>query len=54
MFKVDGQCVLNRPHQTFWEKQAQAELILNQMASSYTPVYPFAFRLFISVKVSAT
>ena len=27
------------------EKQVQAELVLSQMASSYTPVYPIAFRL---------
>ena len=33
---------------SFGKKQGQAELDLNQMASSYTPVYPVAFNLFIS------
>ena len=49
MFKADGQCVLSIPCQGFPEKQGQAELVLNQMASSYTPVYPIAFHLFNTV-----
>ena len=48
MFKADVQCVLNRARQALWEKQVQAELVLNQMASSYAPIYPIAFHLFIT------
>ena len=36
MFKAEVQCMLNRPRQAFLEKQGQAELVLSQMASSYT------------------
>ena len=39
--------MLNGLHQALLEKQSQAKLVLNQMASSYTPVYPTAFHLFI-------
>ena len=35
MFKEDEQCMLDRPRQAFLEKQGQAKLVLNQMASSY-------------------
>ena len=47
MFEADVQCVLNRPRQALLEKQGQAELVLNQMASSYTPMYPIACHSFI-------
>ena len=47
MFKADIQGMLNRAHQAFLEKQVQAELVLIQMASSYTPVYSIALHLFI-------
>ena len=39
--------MLNRPYQALLEKQGQTELVSSQMASSYTPVYPIAFHLFI-------
>ena len=39
--------MLNRTRQALLEKQGQAKLVLNQMASSYTPICPF--HLFISV-----
>ena len=48
MFKADTQCMLNRPHEVLLEKQGQAELVLNQMASSYTPIYPIACHFFIN------
>ena len=48
MFKADVQCMLNRPCQTLLEKQGQAKLVLHQMASSYAPIYPIAFHLFIT------
>ena len=44
--------MLNRPHQALLEKQGQVELVLNQMASSYTPIYPIAFHLFSTIKMS--
>ena len=50
MFKPDIQCLLNRPRQALLEKQGQAELVLTQMTSSYTPAYPVAFYLFINCK----
>ena len=37
------------PCQALLEKQSQAGLSLHQMASSYTPVYPIACRLFVNV-----
>ena len=44
MFKADVQCVLDRPCSTLLEKQVQAELVLNQMASSYFNIsYCFSF-----------
>ena len=48
MLKADVQCVLYRPRQGLLEKQGQAELVLHQMASSYTPVCPIVCHLFIS------
>ena len=35
------------------EKQGQAKLVSNQMAFSYTPIYPIAFRLFITTHKNA-
>ena len=49
MFKADIQYMLNRPHQALLEKQVQAKLVLNQMASSYNPIYPIACHLFITL-----
>ena len=46
--RADVQCMLNRPRQAFLEKQGQAELVWNQMASSSTPIYPIACHLFLS------
>ena len=53
MLKADVQWILNRPHQAFLERQGQAELVLNQMASMYTPIYLSAFHLFIKPVVGA-
>ena len=39
--------MLNRPHQVPLEKQVREELVLHQMASSYTPIGTVAFHLFI-------
>ena len=33
----------------FGKKKSQAELVLHQMASSYTPVYPIACHFYLSV-----
>ena len=41
--------MLNRPCQALPEKQDQAKLVLSQMASSYTPINPVAFHLFIEL-----
>ena len=49
MFKADVQCMLNRPPQALLEKQGQAELVLTQMASSYSPIYHIACHLFITL-----
>ena len=49
MFKADVQCMLNRPRQALLEKQGQAELVFNQMASSDTPIYAIACHLFITL-----
>ena len=49
MVKADVQCMLNRPREDFLEKQGQAELGLNQMASSHTPKHAITFHLFISI-----
>ena len=43
--------MLNKLHQTFLEKQSQAELVLSQKASSYTPIYVIAFHLFIKSRL---
>ena len=48
-FKADVQCTLNRPRQALLEKQDQDELVLHQMASSYIPIYPITFHLFINM-----
>ena len=40
--------MLNWPRQALLEKQVQVELVLHQMASSYTPIYPIAFLLFVT------
>ena len=40
--------MLNRPRQALLEKQRQAKLVLQQMASLYTPTYPIASLLCIT------
>ena len=47
MFAADVQCMLNRSRQACLEKQGQAKLVLNQMASPGTSIYHTAFHLFI-------
>ena len=34
----------------FWKNKVRPKLVLNQMASSYTPVHPIVFHLFIRSK----
>ena len=48
IFKAVVQCMRGRPRQALLEKQGQNKFVLNQMASSYTPIYHIAFHLFIS------
>ena len=40
--------MLNGRVKPILEKQVQAELVLYQMASSYTPMYPIACHVFIT------
>ena len=43
--------MLHRPCQALLEKQGQVELVLNQIASSHTPIYPITCHLFINLDI---